>query len=102
MFLAKKQELEAEGADLAVIYGAAHENASKMRQLHDKLVDDIEELNARREMIKAKVSVAKTQNLVNEYAPRTDKASGALDAFDPHGGRRRRAARSGERRRRAR
>lgn len=82
VFLTKKQELEAEGADLAVIYGAAHDNASKMRQLHDKLVDDIEKLNARRELIKAKVSVAKTQDLVNEYAPRTEKASGALNAFD--------------------
>ena len=42
VFLTKKQELEAEGADLAEIYGVAHGNASKMRQLHDKLVDDID------------------------------------------------------------
>ena len=82
VFLAKKQELEAEGADLAVIYGAAHENADKMRQLHDKLVDDIEKLNVRRELIRAKVSVAKTQDLLNARAPLADEASGALGAFD--------------------
>ena len=72
VFLTKKQELEAEGADLAEIYGVAHGNASKMRQLHDKLVDDIEELNGRRALIEAKVAVAKTQDIVNEYAPRTE------------------------------
>lgn len=82
MFLTKKQELEAEGADLAEIYGVAHGNASKMRQLHDKLVDDIEELNGRRALIEAKVAVAKTQDIVNEYEPRTEASTVARGAID--------------------
>ena len=82
VFRTKKQELEAEGADLAEIYGVAHGNASKMRQLHDKLVDDIEELNGRRALIEAKVAVAKTQDIVNEYEPRTEASTVARGAID--------------------
>lgn len=81
VFIAKKQQLESAGAGLASAYASAHENAEKMRQMHDKLVGDIESLNARREMIKAKVAVAKTQQKVNEYASSADKAAGAMDAF---------------------
>ena len=81
-FLAKKQELEAKAAGLQATYEAAHENASKMRQMHDKLVDDIEELKGRREGIKAKVAVAKTQDKVNEFTSGADKAEGAMSAFD--------------------
>lgn len=35
-------------------YEGAKANADKMRQMHDKLVADIEELNARKATIKAK------------------------------------------------
>ena len=66
VFIAKKQQVESAGAGLATAYAAAHENAVKMRQMHDKLVSDIETLNARREMVKAKVAVAKTQQKVNQ------------------------------------
>ncbi|HPE54347.1 MAG TPA: PspA/IM30 family protein, partial [Mesotoga prima] len=44
VFIAKKQELENVGAGLMTAYAAAHENAVKMRQMHDKLVSDIESL----------------------------------------------------------
>lgn len=81
VFLSKKQELTEKGASLQATYDAAHANAEKMRQMHDKLIDDIEELNSRREMIKAKVAVAKTQEKVNKIAAATDKTSGAMDAF---------------------
>lgn len=81
-FLAKKQELEAKAASLKATYDAAHENAAKMRQMHDKLVGDIEQLSGRREAIKAKVAVAKTQDKVNEFASGADKAAGAASAFD--------------------
>ena len=80
-FLAKKQQLEAKGASLAQAYDAAHANATKMREMHDKLVSDIETLNGRREAIKAKVSVAKTQEKVNDLASAGDKAEGAMSAF---------------------
>ncbi|WNX84901.1 PspA/IM30 family protein [Agathobaculum sp. NTUH-O15-33] len=81
-FLGKKQQLEGKSASLKATYDAAHENAQKMRQMHDKLVGDIENLNSRREMIKAKVAVAKTQEKVNGYASSADKAAGAMNAFD--------------------
>ncbi len=49
--------------------------------MHDKLVSDIETLNGRRESIKAKVAVAKTQEQVNEVTSASDKAEGAMSAF---------------------
>lgn len=82
VFIAKKQELESAGAGLATAYAAAHENAAKMRQMHDKLVSDIETLNGRREMVKAKVAVAKTQDRLNKVGASSDKAAGAMGAFD--------------------
>ena len=82
VFLAKKQQLEANGEELKKAADAAHANADKMRQMHDKLVSDIEQLKARRESIKAKSAVAKTQTMVNELASGTDKAAGAIDAFN--------------------
>ena len=82
VFISKKQQLESAGAGLASAYASAHENAEKMRQMHDKLVSDIETLKSRRETIKAKVAVAKTQQKVNEVSSASDKASGAMSAFD--------------------
>lgn len=81
-FLAKKQELEARGEGLKAAYDAAHENATKMRQMHDKLVGDIETLKARKETIKAKTAVAKTQAKVNEMTGASDRAEGAISAFN--------------------
>lgn len=80
IFLAKKQQLEANGEELKKAADAAH--ADKMRQMHDKLVSDIEQLKARRESTKAKSAVAKTQTMVNELASGTDKAAGAIDVFN--------------------
>ncbi len=81
-FLAKKQQLEANGAELQKAADAAKANADKMRQMHDKLVSDIEQLKSRRESIKAKSAVAKTQSMVNEMTSGSDKATGAIDAFN--------------------
>lgn len=81
-FLAKKQELAAKAESLQTTYNAAHENAEKMREMHDKLVNDIETLNSRREGIKAKVAVAKTQEMVSDFTAGADKAAGAMSAFD--------------------
>lgn len=82
VFLAKKQKLEAAGAELSKAADAASANAGKMRQMHDKLVSDIEDLKARRETIKAKMAVAKTQEKVAGYTSGSDKAESALEAFD--------------------
>ena len=81
VFLSKKQELEGVGAGLATAYEAAKANANMMREMHDKLVRDINDLNARKNMIKAKESVAKTQERVNKFsAPNTGR--GGVEAFD--------------------
>lgn len=80
-FLAKKQELQARDEGFAIAYDAAHENARKMREMHDKLVADIDTLNTRREAIKAKVAVARTQDRVNELTSVGDRAEGAMNAF---------------------
>ncbi len=81
-FLSKKQSLEEKGNSLKSTYDVAHENAQKMRQIHDKLVTDIETLRAKREAIKAKVAVAKTQESVNKVTSGSDKAGAAMAAFE--------------------
>ena len=82
VFLGKKQQLAEKAASLQATYDAAHANAEKMRQMHDKLVGDIETLHSRREMVKAKVAVAKTQERVNQMGASADKAAGAMSAFE--------------------
>ena len=82
VFLAKKQKLEAAGAELQKTADAAKANADKMRQMHDKLVSDIEDLKGRRETIKAKMAVAKTQEKVAGYTSGSDKAESAIEAFN--------------------
>ncbi len=82
VFIGKKQQLEASGAGLVTAYAAAHENAVKMRQMHDKLTSDIQQLNARREMIKAKVAVAKTQDKINQVTSTVGKSQSAMGAFE--------------------
>lgn len=81
-FLKKKAELEGKQAGLQISYDTAKENASKMRQMHDKLVSDLQELQNRKEVIKAKTAVAKTQEKVNNMTSGADRAAGAIDAFD--------------------
>lgn len=81
-FLAKKQQLVVKGESLEQAASAAAENARKMREMHDKLVKDIETCKSRREAIKAKVAVAKTQDKVNDLSSAGDRAAGAMSAFD--------------------
>ena len=81
-FLAKKQQLEAHTEGLKIAYAAAQDNAAKMRQMHDKLVSDIETLQGRRQSIKAKVAVAKTQDKVNDLTAAGDSAASAIGAFN--------------------
>ncbi|GAB2486396.1 PspA/IM30 family protein [Alkalibacterium psychrotolerans] len=82
VFLSKKQELEDVGTGLANAYAKAHENASKMRQMHDKLASDIEKLRQRRSMIKAQLSVADTQDKLNKVNDSIGKSKGAMGSFE--------------------
>lgn len=81
-FLAKKKQLTEKQVNLQQAYDVAAANAAKMRQMHDKLVQDISELNARKDSIKAKIAVAKTQEKVNKIGASIDGAAASMSAFD--------------------
>ena len=63
-------------------YDLAAANAAKMREMHDKLVGDINDLNARKDAIKAKVAVAKTQERLNKLGSSIAGAQNSVSAFD--------------------
>ena len=81
VFLQKKQELEQAGVSLEKTYQAARQNAEKMRQMHDKLTEDINTLKARRQNVKATRAVARTQEKVNRAQEAFDGAGGAIQGF---------------------
>lgn len=82
ILLEKKQSLSAKLTDLQQTYNLAHANATKMRQMHDKLVNDIAELETRKDTIKAKINVAKAQERINKVTDAAGDASDNLAAFD--------------------
>ena len=79
--IAQKQSEESKLVSLQQSYDVAHTNAVKMRQMHDKLVSDIKELENRKASIKAKVSVAKAQNSIAE-AMSSVNSEGSISAFE--------------------
>ena len=82
VFITKKQELETHQADLEKTYALAHANAEKMREMHDKLTGDIQDLEQRRLNVKAKMSVAKTQDKLNKINDSMKNAAGSMEAFE--------------------
>lgn len=82
VFISKKQSLETHQADLEKTYALAHANAEKMREMHDKLTNDIQELEQRRLNVKAKMSVAKTQEKLNKINDSMKDVSGSMEAFE--------------------
>lgn len=80
-FLMKKKSLTEKQVSLQQAYDLAASNALKMKQMHDKLVSDIGQLNAKREAIKAKVAVAKAQQKVNQIGSSLGGANDAMSAF---------------------
>ena len=81
-FLEQKNSLSAKQASLQQTYDVAAANAMKMRQMHDKLVKDINELNSRRDAIKAKMKVAKTQQQLNKMTANITDSSSSFAAFE--------------------
>jgi len=81
-FLAKKAQLTSTFNELKKAYDIADANSKKMKQMHDKLVEQINELNARKDSIKAKMSVAKAQEKINKIGSSVDQAGSNLSAFD--------------------
>lgn len=82
VFLEKKQEYVKNGIELQKAYEVAHENATKMREMHDKLTNDVKELEQRRQNVKSKVAVAKTQEKLNKVASSMNDASDSMKAFE--------------------
>lgn len=81
-FLEKKQTLVNNQASLEQLAATAEANATKMRQMHDKLVKDAAELEAKRDTIKAKVKAAKAQEKINKVASKGMGASSSMAAFE--------------------
>lgn len=81
-FLEKKNSLSSTQASLQQTYDIASANATKMRQMHDKISKDIVDLNARKDAIKAKVAVAKTQEKMNKMTSKIGSATNSMNAFD--------------------
>lgn len=81
-FLEQKNTLSVKQASLQQTYDVAAANAMKMRQMHDKLVKDIAELDARRDAIKAKIKVAKTQERLNKLNSNMSDSSNSISAFE--------------------
>lgn len=80
-FLTKKTQLASQYASLQQAYQLAADNAAKMRQMHDKLVSQIGDLNSRRDSIKAKIAVAQTQEKINRMGESISGAQSGLSDF---------------------
>ena len=80
-FLEKKQQLVSTQTALQQSYEASAPNAANMRQMHDKLVKDIESLESRKAAIKAKVATAKAQERLNSIGSSVTGANNSMAAF---------------------
>jgi len=80
-FLEHKASLSAKLPGLKEAYELAHNNANHMRQMHDKLVSDIKELESRKDMIKGKLAVAKTQERINKMSSSVASANNSMASF---------------------
>lgn len=81
-FLARKGELASKETEYQQAFDLASSNALQMRQMHDKLVSDIQELESRRAMIKSKMAVAKTQQRLNQIGSSVQGANQSISAFE--------------------
>lgn len=80
-FLEQKASLTSRKTGLQEAYDLAHTNATHMRDMHDKLVSDINELESRKDMIKGKLAVAKTQERINRMGSSVVNANNSMASF---------------------
>jgi len=80
-FLEQKGALSSKLTGLQEAYDLAHANATHMRDMHDKLVKDIGELESRKDMIKGKIAVAKTQERINKMGSTVTGANDSMASF---------------------
>ena len=80
-FLSKKAELTEKMTALQKTYDLCAANSDKMKEMHAKLEEDISDLRAKRDTLKAKVKVAETQKKINQMTSSADKAGSNMAAF---------------------
>ena len=81
-FLEQKVSLSGKLDGLQQAYDLAAANAAHLREMHDKLVADINELESRKQMIKGKLAVAKTQERINNLGSSVSDANRSISAFE--------------------
>lgn len=83
-FLEQKASLSNRKTSLQQSYDLAHNNALHMREMHDKLVNDISELESRKSMIKGKLAAAKTQERINKMGSSVSSANNSIAGFEKY------------------
>jgi phage shock protein A len=81
VFIKKYMELEENRAALENNKKIAVENASHIRHMHDKLVEDIQTLEGRKAQIKSTMTVAKTTERLNKLRDPLSRVSPVGDKF---------------------
>jgi phage shock protein A len=81
VFIKKYLEMEEKRTALENNKKIAVENASHIRNMHDKLVEDIQTLEGRKEQIKSTMTVAKTTERLNKLGDPLSRASSVGDKF---------------------
>jgi phage shock protein A len=80
-FIRKYKELEAKKTGLENNKNVATENASHMRAMHDKLVEDIQSLESRKAQIKSTIAIAKTTEKLTKLGDSSDQAAAVGNKF---------------------
>lgn len=83
-FLEQKALLSSKLTGFQEAYNLANINAVHMREMHDKLVSDINELEARKDMIKGKLAVAKAQERINKMTSSVVSANNSMASFSKY------------------
>lgn len=83
-FLEKKASLSQKQTELNQAYTLATDNASKMKAMHDKLVNDIDELESRKDIVKGKLAAARTQERINQMNSSVTGANNSIASFEKY------------------
>ena len=80
--LARKQPFVDNLVNLKKTQAVAKENSDKMRQMYNKLANDIQMLETKRNGIKATVAAAKTQEKMNKISSGSKRSMASLETLD--------------------
>ena len=80
--LSRKQPFVDNLVNLKKTQAVAKENSDKMRQMYNKLTNDIQMLETKRNGIKATVAAAKTQEKMNKISSGSKRSMASLETFD--------------------